>query len=63
METLAINDDDSQSVYDEMILVCFELMTTLNTVLLFCLASGIFDYPLGAFLFHLAVPYEIVGGC
>jgi hypothetical protein len=30
--------------------------------LFFCLASGLFDYLLGVFQFHLAAPYEIVGG-
>ena len=64
-ETLDINDDDSQWIKDGMILVCFEFMTTFYTVSVFlsCLALGLFDYPLGVFQFHLAAPYEIVGGC
>ena len=58
------SDNDSALVYDVMILVCFELMMTLCTVL-FCfgLASGLFNYPLGVLQFHLAAPYKIVGGC
>ena len=65
METLNIDDDDSASACDVMVPVCFQLMTTFDTVsvLLFCLASVLFDYPLGVFKFHLAAPYEIVGGC
>ena len=45
-------------------LVCLELMTTLDivSVLIFCLSSGLSDYLL-VFQFHLAGPYEIVGGC
>ena len=63
VETLDIDDDDSASVCNVMILVCFELTMTLETVLFFFgLASGLFDYPLSVFQFHLATPYENVGG-
>ena len=65
MTTLDIGDDNSASVCDVMELVCFELMTTLDivSVLFFYLPSGLFDYPLGVFQFHLAAPYEILRGC
>jgi hypothetical protein len=44
MEYLDISDNDSALVCNVMVLVCFELMMTLDTVLFFCLASGLFDY-------------------
>jgi len=45
METLNIDDDDSVSACDVIKLVCFELMTTFDTVsvLLFSLPSGLFS--------------------
>ena len=62
VEYLDSSDNDSASVCNVMVLVCFELMTTLDTVLFFFLALGLFDYLLGVFQFHLAAPYEIVWG-
>ena len=65
METLNIDDDDSVSVCDVIKPVCFELMTTLDivSVLISYLPLDLFDYPQGVFQFHLAAPYEVVGGC
>ena len=64
MEYLDSSNDDSALVFNVMILVCFDLIMTLDTVLFFFgLASGLSDYPLGVFQFHLAAPHEIVGGC
>ena len=64
MENLNIDDDDSVSACDVMVPVCFELMTTFDTVsvLFYYLPLGLSDYLL-VFQFHLAAPYEIVGGC
>jgi hypothetical protein len=45
METLNIDDDYYALAYDVMVPVCFELMTTFDTVsvLLFSLPSGLFS--------------------
>jgi hypothetical protein len=47
-------------------LVCFELMTTFDTVSVFAFLStfgSLLVHYLLFFQFHLAAPYEIVGGC
>ena len=64
VETLIIDDGDSALACDVLVPVCFELMTTFDTVsvLFFYLPLGLFHYLL-VFQFHLAAPYEIVGGC